>query len=103
MAEIVIKNVSFKIHPVYNLYAASKNGQIIHIVKQIPYSGGLNRSGYLHCNVRSYGQKNSKTYQAHRCIWKCYNGVIPDGKVIDHINNIMYNSTRKLQNSGFKS
>lgn len=88
MVEIVIDNVSFKIHPVYNLFAASKNGQIIHIVKQIPQYGHIHRTGYLYCNVRSFGQKNQKTYQAHRFVWECYNGMIQENKVIDHINNV---------------
>ena len=26
-------------------------------------------------------------YKAHRFIWECFNGIIPDGKEIDHINN----------------
>jgi len=33
MSKIVINNIEYKIHPVYDLYAASKNGKIIHVVK----------------------------------------------------------------------
>lgn len=36
--------------------------------------------------VRKYGATNRKTYYVHRFVWEFYNGVIPDGKVIDHIN-----------------
>ena len=28
-----------------------------------------------------------KTYHVHRFVWECFNGNIPEGKVIDHINN----------------
>ena len=38
-----------------------------------------------------YGKKTrsqqKKTYYVHRFISECFNGLIPDGKVIDHINN----------------
>ena len=37
-------------------------------------------------NVRKYGGMQKK-YQVHRFVWECFNGIIPDGKVIDHINN----------------
>lgn len=36
--------------------------------------------------VRKYGDKNQKTYRVHRFVWDCYNGIIPDDKVIDNIN-----------------
>ena len=40
----------------------------------------------MQCTVRKYGDKNHKTYQVHRFVWECFHGVIPDGKVVDHIN-----------------
>lgn len=64
------------------MYAASKDGQ--HIIKQVPNAG--NHNGYMAFTIRKYGDKNSKTYRVHRFVWECLNGVIPDGKVIDHIN-----------------
>jgi len=36
--------------------------------------------------VRYGNQKSRKSYQVHRFTWECYNGLIPDNKVIDHIN-----------------
>ena len=38
------------------------------------------------CCIRKYGSKQ-KTYQVHRFVWECFNSAIPEGKVIDHINN----------------
>jgi len=32
------------------------------------------------------GCKKTKTYLMHRFIWECYNGLIPNGKVIFHKN-----------------
>ena len=40
----------------------------------------------MKCKVRKYGDKNQKTYHVHRFVWECYNGIIPDDKVIGHIN-----------------
>ena len=83
-----IKNVSYNIHPVYDLYGADEDGNIINIIKKVPMKGTKHATGYMMCGVRKYAQKGHKSYQVHRFIWECYNGVIPEGKVIDHINNI---------------
>ena len=40
------------------------------------------------CAVRKHGQKGQKQYHVHRFVWECFNGLIPEGKVIDHINDI---------------
>lgn len=32
------------------------------------------------------GTKIAKLAKFYRFIWECFNGLIPDGKVIDHIN-----------------
>ena len=86
MSKIEINNCVYRIHPVYNLYAANKNGELIHIVEKIPTQGTKNHSGYMQCSVRKYGEKQ-KRYFTHRFIWECFNTIIPEGKVIDHINN----------------
>ena len=39
MDKIEIKNCVYKVHPVYNLYASDENGNIIHMVKQVPFIG----------------------------------------------------------------
>ena len=88
MNKIEIENCVYHIHPVYNLYAADKNGYIISIIKQVPMKTTKNHTGYLLCSVRKHGQKGYKACLTHRFIWECFNGLIPEGKVIDHINNI---------------
>ena len=37
--------------------------------------------------VCKYGKKSKKNYYIHRFVWECFNGLIPEDKVIDHINN----------------
>ena len=88
MSNIKINNCVYKVHPVYNLYASDENGNIIHLVKQVPSTGQKHINGYLFCMVRKHGQNGQKGYYVHRFTWECFNGLISDGKVVDHINNI---------------
>ena len=88
MSYIQINNCVYKVHPVYNLYASDENGNIIHLVKQVPFTGHKHKNGYLFCLVRKHAQKGQKTSSVHRFVYECFNGKIPDGGVIDHINNI---------------
>ena len=39
MTNIEIENIIYKVHPVYNLYASDENGNVIHLVKQVPSTG----------------------------------------------------------------
>ena len=68
MKNIVINDCVWKTHPVYNLYAANENGEIIHIVKQVPTKGACNGRGYLNCTVRKYGQNGQKNCRVHRFV-----------------------------------
>ena len=88
MNKIEIENCIYKVHPVYNLYASDENGNIIHLVRQVPSPGQKHKSGYLVCIVRKHGQNGQKNFFVHRFVYECFNGIIPDGKVIDHVNNI---------------
>ena len=88
MSNIKINNCVYKVHPVYNLYASDGNGNIIHLVKQVTSTGQKHKNGYLFCMVRKHGQNGQKGYYVHRFVYECFNGIIPDGKVIDHVNNI---------------
>ena len=79
------------------MYAAIDDGYIIFIVKEIPHKGNKNISGYLTRAVK-YKQERQKSYQVHRFVWECFNGDIPDGKVIDRIgNNTTNNRLTNLQ------
>ena len=86
MTKIEINDVVYNIHPVYDLYGANKDGNIIHIIKKIPMKGCRNHRGYMMCMVRRHGQNGFKNMHVHRFVWECFNGVIPGDKVIDHIN-----------------
>ena len=88
MTEIIIEKCVFSIHPIYDLYAADSDGNVINIIKKVPTKGAKKHNGYLMVGVRKHAQPSYKTYHVHRFIYECFNGVIPEGKVIDHINNI---------------
>ena len=87
MTTITINNCVYSVHPIYNLNAASQDGNIINIIKRVPHKGNKKNNGYIMCVVRKHGQSGQKTYHVHRFVWECFNNVIPEGKVIDHINN----------------
>ena len=88
MTKIEVNDSVYNIHPVYDLYGADEDGNIIHIIKKIPNKGHKNKSGgYMMCMVRKHGQNGQKSMFVHRFVWECFNGTIPDDKVIDHINN----------------
>ena len=46
---------------------------------------GSNQKGYLVCKVSAFGQK--RQIGMHRLVWMVANGMIPEGLVVDHINN----------------
>ena len=53
MSNIQINDCVYKVHPVYNLYASDENGNIIHVVKQVPYTGNKQKKWLF----MSYGKK----------------------------------------------
>lgn len=87
MNKFIFNNTAYVIHPKYDLYAGSADGMVINIVKKQPMKGYKNNTGYMICMVREHGQPGQKTYCVHRFVYECFNGIIPEGKAIDHINN----------------
>lgn len=78
-----INGIMYAVHPIYDLYAFDEDGNVIHIFKrEPPHRSNKVHSGYLLYSVRRYGQPVRKTYQVHRFVWECFNGMIPDGRVI---------------------
>ena len=70
------------------LYAADSNGNVINIIKKVPHKGKKNHNWLFNgwCK-KAWSIWVQKTYQAHRFVWECFYGIIPEGKVIDHIKN----------------
>lgn len=69
--------------------------------------GRMKKDGYMLCTVGKFGQNGQKSLQVHRFVRECYNGLIPDGKVIDYINeirddNLLYNLQLMTQQQNCK-
>ena len=74
------------IHPIYDYYGANKQGEVINIFRSVPMKGNYSNTRYLKIAVSGSRNKKQKTVQVHRFIYECYNGLIPEDLVIDHIN-----------------
>ena len=62
MTEIIVNNCVYKTHPIYTQYAASRDGYIIHITKQIPQIGIENKMGYMMRTVWKIGESKKKMF-----------------------------------------
>ena len=73
----------------FKQYFEYRDGELYYKDKTSPFSrivigdkaGHIGAGGYF--RVQLFGKK----YLVHRIIWEMFNGEIPKGKVIDHINN----------------
>lgn len=76
------------------LYQASNNGKIYSKSTKRERSLGNHHTGYLNCCL----SKNNapKTFSVHRLVWEAFNGKIPDGFHVDHIDGDRHNN--KLEN-----
>lgn len=69
---VVIKNVKYNLHPIYDLFGANENGYIMNITNRQPPE--VNNNGKI--RVKSHENK-SKLYKTIAFIWECYNGLVP--------------------------
>ena len=69
---------AYHIHPKYKLYAASKSGDVVDIVK-----GKHQNESYF----KVTNDDKTINYLTRQFVWECFNGLIPEGKEIVHINN----------------
>jgi len=86
----------YKIHPIYTRYAADSNACIVDLYKKRLISIHTNSNGYNQISIRI--QNKPKMCSLHRFTYECFNGIIPENKVIDHIdNNKSNNNINNLQ------
>lgn len=84
--EIHVNGLKFRVHPGFDQYGGSECGKIVNIDREAILLGNPTNTNYLQCWVRAKNKRKQKMVLLHRFIWECYNGIIPDGMVIDHIN-----------------
>ena len=73
----------FTSHPIYADYEASRDGMIRN-KKNRKTIGRIINTGYMKISIRVNGKR--KNFRSHRFIYECFNGLIPAGFVVDHIN-----------------
>ncbi len=85
-----IENLSlqnkFQPHQIFDLYEANDRG-IVRNRKTKNVVGTINNMGYLIVGVRGTSTDQVR-YCSHRFVYEVFNGSIPDGLVINHINNV---------------
>lgn len=79
-------NTDYRSHPIYTNYFADTNGNVYH--KDRPNSPKIqefNNCGYKRVQLSHVGHKYKKHYLVHRFVYECFNGIIPRGLEINHI------------------
>ena len=84
---VIYNEKRYYTHPIYTSYAASKSGKVINCQTMRKLIGRKNYNGYMQIFLKM-NNKKQKTNFVHRFVYECFHGIIPDGKVIDHINDI---------------
>ena len=90
---LIVDSEEFYEHPIFNNYLASKNGNIYSLKSKKILSKKKN-NGYGYLIFYLYDEK--KNYYQHRFVYEVFNGLIPKGKQVDHINNLR--NDNKIEN-----
>jgi hypothetical protein len=90
----------FRPHPVLSNYEASRDGIVRHRIRKKPV-GFVGNTGYLKFSA------GKKKYYCHRFTYECFNGLLKEGLVIDHIdgcpqNNLLSNLQAVTQSENLK-
>ena len=93
--KILIDEKSFYIHPIFTNYAASKDGDFLHVKTGRILKKNLTYQGYYQFKISDKNLIKPKNYLIHRFEWECVRGVIPEGFVIDHIDSVRTNNKIK--------
>lgn len=70
----------------YYPYQANEQGEIRNSITGKILNPALNNNGYTRITIAIDGKRVTKS--VHRIIWESFNGPIPEGMVINHINEI---------------
>lgn len=66
------------------LYQISNNGTVLNIKRGTVLKQQISNCGYVRVCLSKNGQP--KKYSVHRLVWSAFNGEIPEGMQINHIN-----------------
>ena len=90
--KVSIGGKKYFIHPIFNNYAASKDGEILNVKTGRILKKNLTDRGYYQFKVNDKKLIKPKNYYIHRFEWECVKGVIPEGFVIDHCDSVKTNN-----------
>ena len=86
---VIIDGVNFYKHPVFDNYAANKNGDVLSLKsKKILSKNKNNGNGYLIFCLCSEKLEKKKNYYQHRFVYEVFKGMIPRIMEIDHRNGV---------------
>ena len=88
---VEIKCDVFNYHPIYTNFGANKYGQIFNKKTKRCSIGNLLPSGYRHIRLSQIGLP-PKHFYIHRFVYEIFNGPIPDGMQINHIDSNKQNN-----------
>ena len=89
---IIFNNIKFYVHPFYNRYAASKDGQIFGKKHKIILKKILNKGNGGYLFFFAYNEKGRRFYSVSRFVYECFYGKIPKDKEVDHVDNNKVNN-----------
>ena len=88
---VSIKCDVFYYHPIYTNFGANKDGQIFNKKTKRCSIGNLLSSGYFNITLQQIGLPK-KHFYVHRFVYEIFNGPIPDGMQINHIDSNKQNN-----------
>ena len=95
---VIIDGKKFYKHPVFDNYAANKNGEVINVKTGRNIKMSKIGSGYLKFTICNKKLLKPKDYLQHRFVFEVFKGPIPRFFEIDHRNSIkMDNRIKNLQ------
>lgn len=93
---VTVDAVSFHKHPKHPNYFFSKDGRVLNRKTNKILGGSL--TGHTDRKYRQVGLNDQIRMLVHHGVWTCFNGDIPEGLEIDHINdNSLDNRLENLQ------
>ena len=85
--EIIINGLKFRVHPVYDQYAASRCG-IYNNINNETILLGQPRAKWLSCQVKAVNSKKYKSMSLQQFIFECHITMAPNGMKVVHSNGI---------------
>ena len=93
---VIIDGVKYYKHPVFDSYAANKNGDILSLKNKRILKMRNNGNGYLYFTICDKKIEKPKNYYRHRFVYEVFKGPIPYCFEVDHLNN--FKSDNRINN-----